>query len=245
MKKLVQLNIEGDAHIDLVSKFLHAQNADIVCLQEVFKKNMEELHVLPYSTFLLTMHRHDKNGEVSDFGVALFSREPITQSQYLYYAKPNNALGVFDRTSAETIRASSQRGVLFCELESGLKIATVHHTWTANGLEDAYQVEDTHALIHVLADKSRYILCGDFNIPRGVNSCYQIITDSLNDCIPQTIASSMHIPLHRVRNNKEEATKVAGYMVDYIFRTPDAPQVANVQQFCGMSDHCAFVANIG
>jgi endonuclease/exonuclease/phosphatase family metal-dependent hydrolase len=244
MSKLVQLNIEGDAHIPLVKDFLREQNPDIVCLQEVYKKDMGELCDLSHSAFLLTMNRPNKLGEVHPFGVAIFSRTPFLEVKELYYAKPEGEIKIFDRTSAETIRASSQRGVLLVELENGVCVGSVHHTWTPNGLEDEFQIQDTHALVSILGNEKSHILCGDFNIPRGYNSCYDVVTASYEDCVPKTIKGSMHIPLHRVRNNTEEAKKMENYMVDYIFRTKDGPKVSNVRQYCGMSDHCALVAEV-
>lgn len=242
MQKLVQLNIEGDAHISLVQEFLLEQNPDIVCLQEVYEKDMDELCALPHRAFLLTMRRTSLSGEVHTFGVALYSRAPILAVERIYYTQPKGVLGVFDRSSVETIRNTSQRGVLFCEIENGVCVASVHHTWTKDGLSDAYQRADTEALVNALSGKKPHILCGDFNIPRVHNDCYMKLLGAYEDCIPKDITCSLHVPLHRVRHDVIESQRVSQYMVDYIFRTKGAPNVTDVQQHCGMSDHCAFTA---
>jgi|GEM_PF-5115909 hypothetical protein len=40
MIRFVSLNIERSKHLDLVIPFLQAQNADVVCLQELMDKKM-------------------------------------------------------------------------------------------------------------------------------------------------------------------------------------------------------------
>ena len=39
--KLITLNIEGDKHFNSVLPFLQEQNADVVCLQEVFELDLD------------------------------------------------------------------------------------------------------------------------------------------------------------------------------------------------------------
>lgn len=243
--KLVQLNIEGDAHLPLVSEFILGESPDVLCLQEVFRKDITHISALPHVTFMPMILERRADGSLDERGIAILSQLPQEGTTIHYYYKPHDVLVEQDRTNQETKRQSIQHGVIMTTI-AGIRVGTVHHTWTQNGDDPSmYQIQDTEALMRYMQTVEPTIICGDFNIPRGYNSCYELLTNYFEDCVPRTYTSSMHIPLHRVRNNPAVAAEVARYMVDYIFRTPGAAAVRNVLMKCGMSDHCALVAEIG
>jgi endonuclease/exonuclease/phosphatase family metal-dependent hydrolase len=243
--KLVQVNIEGDAHLPLVQDFIVSERPDVLCVQEIFKQDIPRVSTLPHVTFMPMLLERRADGSLDERGVVLMSSQEQSNTVVQYYYKPTETLVEQDRTSQETKRKTIQHGVIMTTI-AGVRIGTVHHTWTQNGDDpSAYQIQDTEALMKYIQTVEPMILCGDFNIPRGYNSCYEILTSYFEDCVPRTYASSMHIPLHRVRNNPAVAAEVARYMVDYIFRTPGAAPVRDVVMKCGMSDHCALIAQIG
>lgn len=244
--KLVQLNIEGDAHLEKVAPFLAAENADVVCIQEIFKSDMQSVCSLPHVVFLPMLLDTKRGGDIDERGIALFSRNQPSNTLMHYYYKPHPELHMQDRTSMETKRTSIQHGIIIADIMPGVRLATVHHTWTQNGDSPSeYQKHDTRELVAFMKTQPPTILCGDFNTPRGFNECYDMLIEYFEDCVPAEYTSSMHMPLHRVRNNPVVSKEVARYMVDYIFRTPDAARVRDVSMKCGMSDHCALTAQIG
>ncbi len=243
--KLVQINIEGDAHLTLVCDFIAAERPDVLCMQEVFKQDIPRISSLPYVTFMPMILERRTDGSLDERGVVLMSSHAQSNTVVHYYYKPTEALVEQDRTNQETKRKTIQHGIISTEID-GVRVATLHHTWTQDGDKPSeYQKTDTQALMEYIRTMPPTIVCGDFNIPRGYNSCYETLTQYFEDCVPHTYTSSMHIPLHRVRTNPPVAAEVARYMVDYIFRTPGAAPVHAVVMKCGMSDHCALIADIG
>jgi endonuclease/exonuclease/phosphatase family metal-dependent hydrolase len=243
--KLLQLNVEKDAHTHLVRSFIASEKADVVCLQEVYKSDITYLTGMQHYVFLPMVIYSKKDGTFDESGIAICSHTPFTRTWQHYYFKPYDTIRELDRTNQETKRATIQHGVVFAELESGVTVATVHHTWTQDGDKPSeHQKKDTAALMDYLVTQPDHILCGDFNIPRGYNSCYETLTEHLEDCVPREYISSMHVPLHRLRVNPLVSAELEKYMVDYIFRTKNGPTVSNVEMHCGMSDHCALTADI-
>ncbi|MFM2415011.1 MAG: hypothetical protein RI911_704 [Candidatus Parcubacteria bacterium] len=243
--KLLQLNIEGDAHLPLVSNFIALENPEVLCIQEVFKRDIPIISGLPHVTFLPMLLERRSDGFLDERGIALMSSHVQEDTVLHYYYKPTDDLKEQDRTSQETKRKTIQHGVISATI-GGVRIATLHHTWTQDGDKPSeYQKADTRAFMEYIKTVPPVVVCGDFNIPRGHSTCYEMLTEYFEDCVPLTYASSMHIPLHRVRTNPAVAAEVEKYMVDYIFRTPGAASVGNVVMKCGMSDHCALVAEIG
>ena len=51
--KLACINIEGDKHLERVKNFLEKEQAEVICLQEVFEKDIESLKstLYPYHIF--------------------------------------------------------------------------------------------------------------------------------------------------------------------------------------------------
>jgi endonuclease/exonuclease/phosphatase family metal-dependent hydrolase len=80
-------------------------------------------------------------------------------------------------------------------------------------------------------------------MPRSVNDIYPSFTGSYTDAIPASILCSIDPVLHRTRTDPEVSARISEFMVDYIFTQP--PYMAReVRQQCGVSDHCAFIAEI-
>ncbi len=244
--RLIQLNIEGDAHIEKVQSFLASEHADVLCVQEVFKSDIAALSSLPHVAFMPMMLKAKQDGSIDELGVAICSEQAPLRTDVHYYFSPHDELRMHDSTSIEAHRASIRYGIIMAEILPGIRIATTHHTWTPHGnTPNEYQKHDTNELVAFLKTQPPMILCGDFNTPRGYNECYDLLTTYLEDCVPAAYTSSMHMPLHRLRSDPIASKEIAQYMVDYIFRTPGAPEVRDVSMKCGMSDHCALLAHIG
>jgi endonuclease/exonuclease/phosphatase family metal-dependent hydrolase len=114
------------------------------------------------------------------------------------------------------------------------RIATTHLTWTPNGGPNGEQRRDAAALLHVLEGLSEFVLCGDFNAPRG-GDIFSMLASRYKDNIPLQYTSSLDPNLHRAGQ--------LGLMVDGIFST-SAYTVSAVKMVSGISDHCALVATV-
>jgi endonuclease/exonuclease/phosphatase family metal-dependent hydrolase len=243
--KLVSANIEGDLHLDKVGPFLRQQNADVICLQEVFVDDLPDLlgrdvqfHFLPMTL------KTKRSSETAAWGTAIAHRLPGKLVICDYYHKPTEVLVPFNESAKQP---TIWHGVIGVQISSGdrtMNIYTTHFTWTPDGAPDANQRGDMAKLLALLADESPHVLCGDFNIPRQQNSLYGILTRHYTDHVPPDSASSIYLPLHYVRHDAAKSAKLAAFMVDYIFSTPGTYRIENFAMHGGVSDHFALSAEV-
>lgn len=245
--KLISLNVEKDRHWELITPFLERERPDVLCLQEVFKEDAARVserfgmeHFFGPMT-LETMPTKDSSNQ--PIGVAIFSRTPLANPQITNYYSPGTELKVFD---TENKRATMRQVLLSADAEYEGKIFTVagtHFTWPPDGLPNDAQRVDAEALLKLLSGLPEVILCGDFNIPRGVNDLYEKFTARYEDAIPKSYASSLDMTFHRVRNDPAEVARLIKFMVDYVFLSKKY-RAENVRLQSGLSDHCAVIGDI-
>lgn len=237
-KKIVSVNIEGSKHLDLLIPFLVREDADIVCLMEVNPADLGKIvgDNYPFSVYAPNV-KLDHEGNT--LGVAILSKQAITPDQPFYcdeYTK--DTLNMFGKGTHAPV-------VLFAET-MGVKIGSVHFTWTEQGGVDNTQRRHVGKLLKYLSTKPELVLCGDFNIPRP-NEMYQQIAEQFQDNIPNEIDNSIDPKLHRV--NKVEEGKLK-FMVDYVWtclpagRSLPKYKVSNVRMVEGVSDHLGVVFEI-
>ncbi|HEY5810705.1 MAG TPA: endonuclease/exonuclease/phosphatase family protein, partial [Povalibacter sp.] len=91
-------------------------------------------------------------------------------------------------------------------------------------------------LKRALAAYPDYVLCGDFNAPRG-RPLFSLFTDELGltDHLPPTVTTTIDPQLHRAG--------ALQLVVDTIFSTPHY-QVEDVQVLEGISDHKGILATL-
>lgn len=236
--KLISLNIEGNFHLDKVLPFLSNQKPDVICLQETYKVN------LPLFEKKLKMKSHfypmaDVNKphplnfpQLGEIGLAILtslSTSPIKHKHY--YQAPGKLPFIGYQSDQEnrllfwtTIKKDSQ----------AFTIATTHFTWAMPEKADQAQASDLNKLLIILKTIPKFILCGDFNAPRGQKT-FDHLASIYTDNIPQHVTTTIDPQIHRAGNLK--------LVVDGLFSTPHY-QVKNVQIQCGVSDHCAIIADI-
>ncbi len=250
--KLISLNIEGDKHLSLSLPFFEREKPDVLCLQEVFDKDAEIIaHTLgmkhafaPMTLRVTTLP--EREGMLLPNGVAILSNSPLLGIKTNYYHEPIEGLPEFDRTSPETIHGTLKRALLSASIQTDIDyytVATTHLTWTPVGLvtdEQEKSAEELFKLLNVFED---VILCGDFNMPRGVNTLYERFTERYVDTIPTSYASSLDPERHRASANPEDLARITRFMVDYIFITKEY-RAKNVHLKSGVSDHMAVVADV-
>ncbi len=116
------------------------------------------------------------------------------------------------------------------------RIGVTHFTWSTNGDITDEQRADFARLKRVLSEFPDYLLCGDFNAPRG-REMFAIFQDELGleDHLPPHVRSTLDPVLHRVGHLQ--------LAVDTIFATPEY-RVTGVEVLEGVSDHKALLATV-
>lgn len=231
--KLLSLNIEHDRHLERVRAVIAEHAPDILCLQEVFESDCAELAAVGdyHAEFALSSYM-PRSTQPMDWGIAVLSRSPLESFKVTCYSED-------PRVRIFAAPNDPRRLVVTAEIEhlgANYRIATTHFTWSEEGRISDEQVADFHRLQRVLADYSDYVLCGDFNAPRG-REMFAQFTDRLGliDHLPPDISSTIDGNFHRAGD--------LNLAVDTIFATPHY-RVSQVQVIDGVSDHKALVARI-
>ncbi len=233
--KLVSLNIERSKHLDRVIPFLQSVRPDAVCLQELKEDDIEQFKQAlvmncEFAPFGLHPKETGHTDDISIVGVGIFSRT-ISATSKNYY------LG--NETDARTTRALRLQhlALLSCDVEHDgitFRVITTHFTWAPNGGTNAEQQRDLPAMLDVLSAAGEFVLCGDFNAPRG-GDVFSRIAARYTDNIPVEYTTTIDPLLHR-----------AGplpYVVDGLFSTRGY-EVTAVRLQDGVSDHQAIIAHI-
>ncbi len=243
--KLVSLNIERNMHYDTALPFLKAEQADVVCLQEIldrdvarFKKELG-MECLYAPTGLADRGRNTEALAKAGIcmGTTLFSRLPLTESRALYYfgtaakvpsvedpvpfGRHENFNGIF---LAARVRSDGH----------WFTVGTTHFTWTPDGNASKAQREDMQRLLQMLAEFPDIVFCGDFNAPRG-REIWNALASCYKDNIPMEYETSIDQKLH--------VTSGIRHVVDGLFSTPEY-KVSEVRLVEGVSDHQAVVGLI-
>jgi endonuclease/exonuclease/phosphatase family metal-dependent hydrolase len=236
--KLVSLNVERSKHLDRVVPFLQRENADVVCMQEFVEHDIDQLSqaLQGASCVYEPLAKRPQDHPPGIIGLGIFSRLPMSARRADYYVgKPGVLLDNIQID--ETTYNNMNRVVLSCDIEkegNAFQIATTHFRWTPNGEPDQGQREDMMALLRVLTDLGQFVLCGDFNAPRG-GEIFSMLASRFKDNIPVEYKTSIDGSLHR--------SGPLPYMVDGLFTTPGYV-ARDVRLQFGVSDHAAIIATI-
>lgn len=232
--QLLTLNIEGDRHLDRVAAAIARHLPDVVCLQEVIEANCARLAAAGgYDVkFFLSLHLPNRSGAQRNWGVAVMSRRPLRSQSEHYYSDDRHI-----RVAREP--NDPRRILVMTELEHEgrtYRIATTHFTWSADGHIEEQQIADFARLRPVLAAYPDYVLCGDFNAPRG-REMFDKFVDELGvvDHLPASVTTTLDPNLHRAG--------ALQLVVDTIFSTPQY-RVTDVRVLDGISDHKGILARI-
>lgn len=245
--KLVNSNIEGDKHFDRVIPFLEQEKPDVICLQEVFRKDLHLFESLGFTMVFLPMTKKTVDESPEELGIALgyaSSRAILENTDTCYYHDRAETIRFFDRDQKDqTVNNGIIMGRFTVHNES-FTVATTHFTWTPNGSEPhQFQKDDMARLRAYLSECEPHCLIGDFNIPRRHNPLYDELVREYTDEIPASYTSSLDANIHRLGQDSSKRHLFTDYMVDYLFTQP--PYVAHdVHLEFGISDHAAIVATI-
>ena len=231
---LIQLNIERDEHFDRVIPFLLERMPDVVCVQEVCKKDVPFLEkALGMECFYVPMARQVYKGLPHVFGVAIFSKLRVSSREAKYYHGSPEHIPTFVAPNQDTVN----HALAYCDVAKEnlvFRIGTTHFTWAPDGEVDNLQRRDLPNLLKVLKEAGEIVFTGDFNAPRG-KEVFNEIASRYKDNVPAKYTDSLDDTFHR-RKDLE-------LMVDGIFSTPSY-KVSDVEMICDVSDHCALTAKV-
>lgn len=242
MLRLISVNIEGDCHLDRVIPFLEKEQADIVCLQEVFEADLprfkKELAMHAYfvpTVILEPKNPHHRMSPKGLWGLAIVSTHALNSFHSLYYADHENVSGLPYYTEKDPDGRKKALAIAEIVVEQQLyKILTTHFTWSHDGKPTQRQQDHLSKLLSLLEKEDEFVLCGDFNAPRG-RMLWNKIAQKYKDNIPLSVNTTIDGNLH-------QAGPIP-YVVDGLFTTP-LYKVENVRVISGVSDHMAIVADV-
>jgi len=231
---IVSLNIEFNRNFDRFLPFLKRQKPEVVLLQEVLDKDIPYLEqALGMQSTFAPIARLCRGDIDCNFGMATFSSLPIVEVRTEYYRGRQDSLPILSSETADTIPRALLITKIIKEKEPYCFINT-HFTWTPDAKPNQYQQQDLEIMLQLLQKMSAFVLCGDFNAPRGM-----IIFDTLaakyKDNIPSQITTTIDKNLHKAGD--------LNLVVDGLFTTPGY-EVDSLEILDGLSDHCAVVTKI-
>lgn len=238
---LVSVNIEWDRHLDTVLPFLRQTQADVVCIQELLERDIPLFEEGCGPLVIYSPMAYLDRGTLFPFGCGIFSRYPAKNAGERYYVSSREAIGILDEKGDSGAHAVAYADI--AKEGASYRIATTHFTWTKGGESTPGQLEDLGTLMRELDALGEFALCGDMNAPRG-RETFAALAARYQDNIPASYATSIDAELHKTRDNPTERARVATYMVDGLFTTPEYIASDVSLQF-GVSDHAAVVATIG
>lgn len=238
--KLISLNIEANNHLDLILPWLQQEQADVICLQEVFKVDLPRFQaVLNMEAEFVPLLNITKPNDyrlapAGEWGLAMLTNLPNAEFQSEYYLKHGSV-------TPELINGqpnSGDRAVLWTTItkdDQQFTVATTHFTWSPAGSQIPLQVTTYEAMVRILAKLPELVLCGDFNSPRGSGGAFDKLANLYTDNIPHHITTTIDGQFHRAGALK--------LVVDGLFTSPEY-RVQNCQVVNGLSDHQAILAEI-
>ncbi len=233
---IITLNIEGHRQFDRIIPFLKQTKPEVALLQEVFEKDIPYLEkaLNMKSVFAPLGHiSYDKEGFF--IGIATFSGLPIVTNKSIYYRGNKDNLPYVQAGRGEGVKLA--RPLLITEIvkeDQSYYLINTHFTWTPDGLPSELQHEDLPKMLQILSSIPEFVLCGDFNAPRG-GIIFDKIASIYKDNVPVNITTTIDKNLHKAGD--------LNLVVDDIFTTPKY-LASMVKVIDSLSDHCAVSATI-
>jgi len=234
--KLITLNIEGRKHLKRVIPFLEEENADVICLQEVFERDYLEIkNKLNLNGSYSPMSNRTTPNKYYDqlfgkWGVCLLTKLKEFEIEEYYYRGKGDSPQFHNIWSDDRVLVYGT----FKKNDKKYLIGTTHFCFTPDGQADNDQRKYFKKLISFLKKFNNFILAGDFNAPRG-REIFTKFTKYFKDNLPKETTSTLDTKYHQMKNLR--------LVVDTIF-TKGTYSVENIKLIKGLSDHKALVGKI-
>jgi len=169
--KLLQWNIWYQEDIRNILSTLREINPDIACLQEMtidhpdYNKGIDTPRYLAENLGLNHFFKAAHDDPANTFGNAIFSRFPITESNFSFIKESSSPHGV------ECDYSDQGRVYVECLLDAGerkLSVGTTHMFYTDKFAPTPSKEAETNKLIEILSKKKdNFIFTGDLNALPG------------------------------------------------------------------------------
>lgn len=233
--KLLSCNIEGRKHYDRLLPFIASKHPEVICLQEVFECELEFLARQFNMDYVFTPILDSDFKNIFDidplgyWGIAIFTNMPVVAQGEYYYVGSRAQIPKVDESNSNSLN----RAVRWVDVKKDgqvFRLATTHFTWSPNGEFIPLQGENLAVMEQFLkSDLCDFVLCGDFNSPRG-GEIYNRLTTWLTDHLPPEIKTTIDKNWHRAGDLQ--------FVVDYMFSTK-AYSVSDIKAHGNVSDHLA------
>jgi endonuclease/exonuclease/phosphatase family metal-dependent hydrolase len=235
--KLIQLNMEGDRHLERVIPFLNKENADVWCLQEIEHLTFERIKTDfgLQGVFAEEIKEKMPDGAIRSFGIAILTSLPILKSAVDYYQKHSDEFldrkkpSFFERLHHPLISVEcEERGKRYT-------VTTTHFPKSEIGSEVSEHQKRVFKSFSKLLDLFQdIILTGDTNCPRGTE-LFDALAVRYKDNIPLDVETTLDNTLHR------HAPLM--YVIDAVFTSKEY-NVRTIRLQDKVSDHIAVIAEI-
>ena len=235
--KLLTLNVEQDRHRDRVRTALATHLPDIVCLQEVLEPECSVLAEIGGYEFQYAPMTRVRSGTLNrmenlTWGIAVLTRIPLQHRKIIYYSDDPELRDFHQPSDARQVLIATE----FEHEDLPHRLVTTHFTWSPDGQFTQEQHTDFQRLKAALTAYPDYVLCGDFNAPRG-GALFSLFADELRliDHLPASVTTTIDPQFHRAG--------ALELVVDTIFSTRDYA-VNELEVVEGISDHKGILARV-
>ncbi len=230
--KIISLNIEINKHYSRIFSFFFNESADIILIQDILEADLEFFKDKLQMEFVFIPFAKLKLSEgIKTVGIATFSKLKIIKTESNYYRGTKDLIQIIE--SDEPHKMTSAILTTFIENETKqLVFINTFFNWADGGVPTQAQLIDLGKLLKLIARYRDFVLCGDFNAPRG-KEVFDKLASTYKDNIPKDVTSTIDKNLHHAGD--------LNIVVDGLFSTRYL--VENVHVVDGVSDHKAIVAD--
>lgn len=247
--KIISLNLfEGGVFWDNIVAFLTKENADILCLQEVFNGDTEQpLHLqtikrlkklLPdfYLYYAPELYEVRPDGQ-GDVGNAILSRWPLREEKKVFlHGAYQKIIRPTDEKSFSHYPKNMVSAVVEIPNQSLLHVFNLHGVWGLDGNDNSERLHMSETIVSEISGKHPVTLMGDFNLQPNTRTISRI-EDHLSNVFKNELTTTFNM---RHKTNPGYATAV----VDMFFVSPGVRVLSHECPEDDVSDHKPLVVTL-
>jgi endonuclease/exonuclease/phosphatase family metal-dependent hydrolase len=247
--KLVALNTDhGGRPIEKLIDFLKKENAEILCLQEVYngvdsqlENNFRSLRIFkeklsyPYCSFFPT-HAVIIHNKKAPSGNLILSKFPIIDSSFTFfnsYYQEFDFRGWFEKGDYRFVPKGLQEAIIDID-DKEINIFNIHGPWGFDGKDNQERFQALSIIEKKLENKKNIILAGDFNL-NPQTQFVQRLEKKLINVFKNKIKTSFNIKRKKEKGDWENS------IVDMVFVSKEIKIIDSYQPQVDISDHLPLV----
>ena len=234
--KILCLNTNRNSPLQNQRDLIERIIPDVICLQEMREDYFFEwLEIFESRGIFAPQWYEYMEEECVNVGSAIITTWKDSDFENHYYRGNSDSIPFFNGGNIE--QAAIPRALQTATINVGgdtYQVANLHFTWAPNGIPSQTQINDAYKVSKILEKLKQFVLCGDFNTPVG-SEAFRIMRSSATLAEVVDCDSTIDPNFHYEKNLK--------IVVDALLFTE--PYMLNdIQLICGVSDHCALMANM-